>query len=183
MTDIKKLSSEVVYQNKWMSVREDKILRSSGAEGIYGVVDKPDCAVIIAVDEGQIHLVEQFRYTVGKRCWELPQGAWESNPDANHIDLAKGELREETGLEADEMHYLGAQFIAYGFLNQTCHIYLATKLNFVGCKLDSEEEDLVSCAFPIHTFEQMLIDGTIQDNVTCGAYGLAKLKMPRLLQG
>ena len=40
MSDIKQLDSKVVYQNKWMTVREDKILRPSGAEGIYGVVDK-----------------------------------------------------------------------------------------------------------------------------------------------
>ncbi|MDR9825667.1 NUDIX hydrolase [Vibrio sp. FNV 38] len=182
MAEIKILSSDVVYKNKWMTVREDKIVRSSGTEGIYGVVDKPDCAVIIAVDDGQIHLVEQYRYTVGARCWELPQGAWESNPDANHLELAKGELQEETGLVAQEMHYLGAQFIAYGFLNQTCHIYLATKLNFVGVNRDKEEEDLISCAFPLATFEQMLVDGTIKDNVTCSAYGLAKLKMPDYLQ-
>ncbi len=89
MADIKQLDSKVVYQNKWMTVREDKIQRPSGAEGIYGVVDKPDCAAILAIDNGVIHLVQQFRYTVGQRCWEIPQGAWESNPDADHLELAK----------------------------------------------------------------------------------------------
>ncbi len=83
MSDIKQLDSKVVYQNRWMTVREDKILRPSGAEGIYGVVDKPDCAAILAIDNGMIHLVQQYRYTVGQRCWEIPQGAWESNPDAD----------------------------------------------------------------------------------------------------
>lgn len=101
MSDIKQLDSKVVYQNKWMTVREDKILRPSGAEGIYGVVDKPDCAAILAIDNGMIHLVQQYRYTVGQRCWEIPQGAWESNPDADHLELAKGELREETGMPGE----------------------------------------------------------------------------------
>ncbi len=87
---IKQLDSKIVYQNKWMTVREDKIERPSGAQGIYGVVDKPDCAVIIAIDKGQVHLVQQYRYTVQQRCWELPQGAWENNPDADHLSLAKG---------------------------------------------------------------------------------------------
>ena len=63
MTDIKTLDSRIVYQNKWMTVREDKIQRQSGAEGIYGVVDKPDCAAILAIDNGRIHLVQQFRYS------------------------------------------------------------------------------------------------------------------------
>lgn len=174
--DIKQLASKVVYQNKWMTVREDKIVRSSGAEGIYGVVDKPDCAVIIAIDDAQIHLVQQYRYTVQQRCWELPQGAWESNPDADHCDLAKGELREETGLCAGKMEYVGPQFIAYGFLNQTCHVYLASQLTLIGDQRDSEEEDLITRSFSIEAFEQMLIDGQIKDSVTIAAYGLAKLK-------
>ncbi len=91
-----------------MTVREDRIERPSGKEGIYGVVDKPDCAVIIALDGQNIHLVQQFRYSVGDRFWELPQGAWESNPDADHLDLAKGELLEETGLEAQNMTYVAS---------------------------------------------------------------------------
>ncbi|WP_325894182.1 NUDIX hydrolase [Grimontia sp. NTOU-MAR1] len=173
---IKQLDTKVVYQNKWMTVREDKILRPSGAEGIYGVVDKPDCAVIMAIDNGLIHLVQQYRYTVQARCWELPQGAWELRPEADHLELAKGELREETGMDAKKMVYVGAQYIAYGFLNQTCHIYLASQLTNVGKSLDEEEEDLISDSFPIEEFERMMIDGEIKDNVTVAAYGLAKLK-------
>ncbi len=176
MSDIKQLDSKVVYKNKWMTVREDKILRRSGAEGIYGVVDKPDCAVIIAIDNGMIHLVQQYRYTVGQRCWELPQGAWESNPDSDPLELAKGELREETGMLAGVMEYVGPQFVAYGFLNQTCHVYFATHLSEVGNQLDSEEEDLITQAFTVEEFEQMMMNGTIKDCVTIAAYGLAKLK-------
>lgn len=173
---IKQLDSKIVYQNKWMTVREDKIERPSGAQGIYGVVDKPDCAVIIAIDKGQVHLVQQYRYTVQQRCWELPQGAWENNPDADHLSLAKGELREETGMSAQSMVYVGAQYIAYGFLNQTCHVYFATELTEVGRDLDAEEEDLLTRPFALGEFEQMIIDGEIKDNVTIAAYGLAKLK-------
>ena len=43
----------------------------------------------------------------------------------------KGELREETGMQASAMAYVGAQFIAYGFLNQTCHVYFASDLTDV----------------------------------------------------
>ncbi|OBU22546.1 NUDIX domain-containing protein [Photobacterium aquimaris] len=177
MTDIKTLDSRIVYQNKWMTVREDKIQRQSGAKGIYGVVEKPDCAAILAIDNGCIHLVQQFRYSIKQRCWEIPQGAWEANPNADHLDLAKGELQEETGLLADKMTYLGSQFIAYGFLNQTCHIYLATQLHSAPQQLrDIEEEDLISQSFTIAEFEAMIINGKLKDSVTIAAYGLAKLK-------
>jgi len=71
---IKTLSSREVYRNPWLRLREDRIQRSNGAEGIYGVVDKEDCAIILPLDGDHIYLVEQFRYTVQQRCLELPQG-------------------------------------------------------------------------------------------------------------
>ena len=49
MKEIETLESRVVYQNKWMSVREDKIRRASGVEGIFGVVDKADFVVILPI--------------------------------------------------------------------------------------------------------------------------------------
>lgn len=39
MAEIKTLSSKIVYENKWMRVREDKIQPPSGAEGMFGVVE------------------------------------------------------------------------------------------------------------------------------------------------
>lgn len=176
MSTLKQLNSRVVYQNPWMKVREDRIQRPSGAEGIYGVVDKPDFAVIIPLQNNQIHLVEQFRYPVNQRYWELPQGAWETEPDADPLELAKGELREETGLVAGSMVYVGFQYLAYGFCSQGYHIFLATELVQQSACLDSEEEDLVSRAFGLDEFEQMLVSGEIKDATTANAYGLAKLK-------
>ena len=38
MTEIKTLASKVVYENKWMRVKEDCVQRESGIEGIFGVV-------------------------------------------------------------------------------------------------------------------------------------------------
>ena len=72
--DIQTIESKIVYENKWMSVREDKILRTNGHEGIYGVVEKNDFAVIAAIQDQQIYMVQQYRYPVEARFWELPQG-------------------------------------------------------------------------------------------------------------
>ena len=101
------LSSREVYRNHWMRVREDEILRSNGQRGIYGVVEKEDGAIIIPIDVDQtgcerIWLVEQYRYTIQERVLELPQGAWERAID-NPEELARGELKEETGLEASRV--------------------------------------------------------------------------------
>ena len=63
---IRQLSSRVVYRNRWMTVREDEIERDNGARGIYGVVEKCDSAIVIAIDGDQVYLVEQYRYRAGR---------------------------------------------------------------------------------------------------------------------
>jgi len=170
------LDSTIVYQNRWMSVREDKIRRLSGATGIYGIVDKPDFVVILAVENSHIYLVEQYRYAVEGRYWELPQGSWESNPSVDHSLLAAAELKEETGLVASRMEYIGHQFLAYGYSSQGYHIYLATDLMASSNNLDDEEEGLISRKFSIKQFESMIIEGVIKDATSVNSYGLAKLK-------
>ncbi|MFT7560662.1 MAG: ADP-ribose pyrophosphatase [Flavobacteriales bacterium] len=67
MPEIKQLESKIVYQNKWMSIREDKILRPSGAQGTYSVLDKKDFVVIVPIHDNHIYLVEQYRYPVNGR--------------------------------------------------------------------------------------------------------------------
>lgn len=176
MSEIKTLSSKTVYENKWMRVREDKIQRASGTEGIFGVVEKPDFVVVIPITDGYIHLVEQYRYPVQGRYWELPQGSWEDNPDADPAIIAAGELREETGLHAGQMQYVGHQYLAYGYSNQGYHIYLATDLQQQERALDQEEEGLIAQPFTITQFEHMIISGDIKDATSVNAYNLARLK-------
>jgi 8-oxo-dGTP pyrophosphatase MutT (NUDIX family) len=168
------LSTREIYRNRWLRIREDKILRSNGKEGIYSVVDKDECAIILPIDQGRVWLVEQFRYTIQQRAWELPQGGWEEaivDPE----ELARGELKEETGLHADRMVRLGALWIAYGFARQKQHVYLASGLTQAMTDRDAEEHDLVVRSFAIEEFERMMREGTIADASTLAAWGLYQL--------
>jgi ADP-ribose diphosphatase len=74
--DIETIGTRIVYENRWMRVREDAIRRRDGSSGIYGVIEKPDFVVIVPVDDdGHLHLVEQFRYPVrGARPSSRPAG-------------------------------------------------------------------------------------------------------------
>ncbi len=165
------LSSREVYRNRWMRVREDEILRSNGQKGIYGVVEKPDGAIILPIEDGRIWLVEQFRYTIQERALELPQGTWEREIE-DPEELARGELQEELGLKAAQMTQLGALWIAYGFARQREHVFLASGLSPAEKNPDAEEHDLVVHAVPIPEFERMMLDGTIRDECTVAAWGL-----------
>ncbi len=165
------LGTREVYRNHWMRVREDEIQRSNGADGIYGLVEKDDSAIIIAIDCGRIWLVEQFRYTIGERALELPQGGWEMEIDSPE-ELARGELREEFGLDAAEMTCLGMIWIAYGFTRQKQHVFLATGLTPAQGDRDAEEHDLIPRSFTIEEFERMMLHGAIRDGCTLSAWGL-----------
>ena len=168
------LSSREVYRNHWMRVREDKILRSNGKEGIYGVVDKDDGAIIVPVENGRVWLVEQFRYTIQERAIELPQGGWEMEID-NPEELARGEMQEELGLHAEQMIYLGYLWIAYGYTKQKHHVFVATGFSPAEKDPDEEEHDLVVLSLPIEEFEEKMLNGTIRDNCTLAAWAMYKL--------
>jgi len=174
---IQTLSTREVYRNPWMRLREDQILRSNGQQGIYGVVEKDDAAIIIPLDQAhgdvgepdRIWLVEQFRYTIEERALELPQGGWEMEV-ANPEDLARGELKEETGLHAAQMTYLGWNWIAYGFTRQKQHVFLATGLTQAEKDPDPEEHDLIVRSVAVADFQELMLTGVIRDNCTLAAW-------------
>ena len=173
---IKTLSSTLKYQSRWLTVHEDTIERPSGAHGLYSVIEKVDFAAILAVQEGEIYLVEQYRYPIKQRNLEIPMGSWLEKPDVDPMELARGELQEETGYHANSIQKIGFHYVDKGASTQGCHVFLATDLTYVGNNLDAEEEDLVSLTMPLEEFEQKISDGTIVDACTIAAYGLAKIQ-------
>jgi ADP-ribose pyrophosphatase len=174
-TPIKTISSREVYRNRWTRVREDIIERANGERGVYGVIDKDPATIIIPLErtlEGEfIYLVEQFRYTVGRRYIELPQGGWEQ-PDVIPEEMARGELREETGLRAGRMTELAQLQIGYGVMNQRHHIFLAEDLSSGERNPDPEETDIEVHRVTVAEFEQMMLDGRVVDNCTVSAWGI-----------
>ena len=137
----------------------------------------PGC-IIIPLErtaEGEfVTLVEQYRFTVGGRYMELPQGGWET-ADAAPEEMARGELREETGLTAERMTLLATLRIGYGVLNQKQYVYLAEGLTQGERELDAEESDLEVHRVSVAQFEAMLLDGTIVDGCSAAAWGVYRL--------
>ncbi len=172
---IKTISSREVYRNPWTWVKEDVIERSNGERGIYGVVEKDPACIVIPLEkteEGEfLYLIEQFRYTVQGTYKEFPQGGWEQ-AEVVPEELARGELREETGLTADSMTQLASVWIAYGVMRQLHHVFLAEGLHKGETDPDPEEHDLTLHRVRVEDFEAMLLDGRVMDNCTAAAWGI-----------
>lgn len=173
--DIRRLSSRVVYENAWMSVREDEIERADGSRGIYGVVDKPDFALVIPAENDGFHLVEEYRYPLGRRAWNFPQGSFPGRATGDPEDLARHELAEETGLRARTMTHLGALHAAHGMCGQRGHIYLATDLEHGEPSRELEEQDMRQTFMSRAEFRELIRAGRITDDFTVAAYGLLLL--------
>ena len=171
----RRLSSRLVYENPWMRVREDQIVRPDGVGTLYGVVEKPDFALVIPRDDDGIWLVEQYRYVPGRRAWEFPQGSWSGPAKGDQAALAATELREETGFIAAELRQLGHLYPAYGFSAQAIDIFLATGLTPGPPEREPSEQDMVQSHFSDAEVATMIKTGEIVDAGTIAAFALLSL--------
>ena len=172
------VSSRLVYENPWMSLREDQIRLPDGTPGIYAVVDKPTSALVVPMERDGCHLVEQFRYPVGRRSWEFPQGTWPHGRTGTTEELARAELREETGLRAGTMERIGRVAIAPGLTSQLCDFYLATELTAGPSAREHTEQGMAQRWFSGEELMAMVGAGDITDATTLAAFGLLARRTP-----
>ena len=169
---IERLASREIYRNPWLIFREDDIRRPDGSPGVYAVVDKPTYALVMPYDGHRFQLVEQFRYPVGARRWEFPQGTAPGVADTEPFELAERELREETGLRATSFELLGQIDIAPGMSSQRGWVFLATGIAEGESDREHEEQDMRSAWFSRDEVEQMIRSSVIVDSQSIAAYGL-----------
>jgi 8-oxo-dGTP pyrophosphatase MutT (NUDIX family) len=175
VNQIHRVASREVYRNNWLTLREDDIRRPDGSRGIYAVIDKPTYALVIPRDGDRFHLVEQFRYPLGIRRWEFPQGTAPDQEDLDPTDLAARELREETGLRAASMQRLGTLDVAPGMSSQRGWVFLATLITEGEHDREHEEQDMHSAWFSRAQLERMIRDGEITDAQSIAAWALLLL--------
>jgi 8-oxo-dGTP pyrophosphatase MutT (NUDIX family) len=121
------LATRSVYDNAWISVREDEVVRPDGEQGIYGVVHFKNVAIgILAVEDDYIYLVGQYRYPLERFSWEIPEGGCPEGEDL--LKAAQRELIEETGLRAAKWERLGSAHLSNSVSDEHAVWFLATEL-------------------------------------------------------
>jgi 8-oxo-dGTP pyrophosphatase MutT (NUDIX family) len=172
----RQITTKTVYQSNWMRVREDTYAQPNGSIVTYGVVDREDFAVVIAEEAGAFHLVEQFRYPLGRRVWEFPMGTWSAGQSGTVEELARRELQEETGLTASRWRRVsGRLHHAGGFCSQGFSVFHATELTQGTPDREETEADMVHALVDESQFRAMILDGRIVDGPTITAYAVFRL--------
>lgn len=121
-----------------MKVREDKVIRPDGKEGICGVVEMPKGACVLPIDDnGYVYLIDQFRYVLKKNSIEAAGGS--ANKNEEMLETAKRELKEETGIIANEWVFLGIIYPLTTVIKTSSALYLVRKLQFVKATPESTE--------------------------------------------
>jgi ADP-ribose pyrophosphatase len=179
MPDWKTLSSEVVYETAWIKVFKDEVLNQNSQPLTYSYVKVQNASVfVVALNDNNEALLQQvFRYTIGKRFWEIPAGY--TNPDEDPIAGGKRELQEETGYTSDDWQYLGCIYQVLGVGNVPCHIVLARNVTKTGDFTD-KDEDIENRTFKnLDEIEQMITDNMLIDSPVITALYKAKLHIQK----
>lgn len=167
-----------VYQNKWIGLKEYQVINPSGGNGIYGKVHFKNVAVgIVAMDQQQhIWLVGQYRFTLDAYSWEIPEGGAPIGTDP--LVSAKRELKEETGLTAQQWKQVLTMHLSNSITDEVAIIYLATHL-LEGNAEPEATEALQVKKMALEEAWQMVNSGVITDSMSVAA--ITKIKLMQVL--
>ena len=161
----KRVSSKPIYQNRWLSLREDLVELPDGKTTIYGVVTCGDCVGILPlVDRDHVLLIQQYRYVAGRATWEMPTGG--VRPGESFEEAAQRELEEEAGYKAGRLSKIVSYHTSKSVLDETAHLYLAEELQPVQHQPADDTEFIRPQVFPFATLLRMVMDGEILDGMT-----------------
>ena len=147
------MTIETVWEGKYLSAMKQGSWEWAERKG------KIAAAVIVAVHEGQLILVEQFRIPIGRRCLELPAGLVGDDTEGERLeDAAIRELEEETGYRAGAIEVLGDYYASPGMTSEAFTMVRATDLTRVGEGGGEENEDITVHHVPVGELEQFVAD-------------------------
>jgi 8-oxo-dGTP pyrophosphatase MutT (NUDIX family) len=159
------LSSQPVYDNPWISVREDQVINPGGGRGIYGVVHMKNKAIgVIPIDaEGNTYLIGQYRYALNEYCWEIPMGGGQIGIDP--LESAQRELKEETGFTARRWTNIARLHTSNSVTDEEGFVFLAEELTAGETEFE-ETEDLKIRKVSLAEAVRMAMDNEITDAIS-----------------
>jgi 8-oxo-dGTP pyrophosphatase MutT (NUDIX family) len=166
-------TSKKIYDNPWLSLHEDKVINPGGGISHYGKINFKNIAIgIIPLDKNNnTWLVGQYRYVPDCYSWEIPMGGGPLN--INPLESAKRELKEETGLTANDWQELMKLHTSNSVTDERGLVYVARDLTEGETEFEETEELLIQ-KLPFEEAVERVLSGEITDVVSVA--GLLKLR-------
>jgi 8-oxo-dGTP pyrophosphatase MutT (NUDIX family) len=171
-------NTRTAYENRWIRVREDQVVRPDGSDGVYGVVEvrQPAVFVVALTSADEVVLVTVDRHTTGLSV-EVPAGGTDGE---DPLIAAQRELLEETGYRATEWVQLGSMQALNGICEAPEHVFLARGLTSSDATGHHEEGISDVRAVPFPEVLAMVANGTITDGETVAALMYAAIHLGRV---
>jgi 8-oxo-dGTP pyrophosphatase MutT (NUDIX family) len=159
------IESNPVYQDPWIDVRRDDVVRPDGARGTHCVVRmKPGVSVLPMDGQRQVYLTEEFHYAIGRVGLEAVSGGIE--PGEDPLVTARRELAEELGIQAGRWTALGSVDPFTTIIVSPTALYLAEDLDFVDDAPEGTEQ-IRRVRMPFDQAVQAVLGGAITHAPTC----------------
>jgi ADP-ribose pyrophosphatase len=171
----KKVTSELLHENPWWRYRKDVFEPEPGKRGDYFYASSYGSAMVIPITaQGELVLVEQYRYLLDRTSLEFPGGGVAK--DELPLVAAERELAEECGA-AGKLELIGTYNPWNGVTDEICHVYLADPIvpDQSGARPDATESFIIHRLSPTE-YEARIASGEIWDGMSLAAYSLYRAR-------